>query len=249
MMDELKRYPAKKRFHLVQGRDKLSYPEDHEWYTTIDQAMHRDDYEYLAVSEWAGKSCRSPHIVPNGVDRSFWLPVPFANLFPEFRILIEASSGDKYKGVEEALEAANRLRENHQNVKIWLLGDNFGRVKYPVDQRLSGDNDTKVKHAYQNATVLVKATWFDGFGLPHLEAMACGLPLVTTRAGGNEMFCQDDKNCLMADPHDVDRITKNLEDLHLSVALRKRLTQGGLLTAREFSWGRSVDRLLAAVGE
>jgi glycosyltransferase involved in cell wall biosynthesis len=248
-LDQIVELPAAKHFHLVQGRDKLSYADGHQWREESDRAMHRLDVDYLAVSDWAGDSCRNPHIVPNGVDKNYWRPASFTKLFNDkFVIMLEASTSDPYKGLPEALEVVDRIKKNnpHRKILCWLVS----RETMPgsvVDQTILNPNDVEILHAYQNCDCLLKATWFDGFGLPHLEAMSCGLPLVTTNAGGNMEFCRNDTNCLVAKPRDVDTLTAHVQSLIDSKQLRERLAQGGLLTAHKWSWVRSVDKLLEAI--
>lgn len=245
-LEELLRVKASRRFHFVQGRDKLSYAPGHAWRDENDKAMHRTDYEYLAVSEWAGESCRLPKIVPNGVDTTFWHPASFPQLFDRFVVLLEASTSDVYKGLSESLEAVNAVRQNNPEKKIecWLVTkDNLSFSQ--VDRLIQNGNDVQILSAYQNASVLVKATHFDGFGLPHLEAMACGLPLVTTDAGGNMSFCHHDQNCLVAD--NIAHIVQHIQSLIESKPLRQRLAQGGMMTAKQWTWKNTVDKLLAAV--
>lgn len=249
-IDQVVSMPAKKRFHLVQGRDKLSYADGHAWRDENEAAMHRTDIDYLAVSAWAGDSCRNPKIVPNGVDTRFWTPAHFQRLNqPErFTILLEASTADAYKGLPEAIEVATRIKANNPNKKIQcVLVSRDSMPGTVVDRFVLGGNDIQILGCYQNADVLIKATWFDGFGLPHLEAMACGLPLVTTNAGGNMEFCRHDTNCLVAKPQDVDMMTTHVQSLIDSKALGERLSQGGMLTARKWSWERTIDKLLEAV--
>lgn len=247
-LDQIVALPAGRHFHLVQGRDKLSYSAGHAWHKEIDGAMNRTDVDYLAVSAWAGDSCRNPRIVPNGVDTMFWRPAAFPKIAQRFVILLEASTSDAYKGLPEALEVVSRIRKNNPDKKIlcWLIS----RESMPgsnIERFVMNPNDVQILGCYQNADVLIKATWFDGFGLPHLEAMACNLPLVTTNAGGNMEFCRHDTNCLIAKTHDIDMLTLHVQSLIDSKTLRERLAQGGILTARKWTWQRTVDKLLEAI--
>jgi len=248
MLEDLLQYPAKKRFHLVQGQDWRSYPTGHDWIPKNEKAMHRTDYSYLAVSKWAGKSCYYPHIIPNGVDTDFFTPAKFIPLHSKFRILFEASTADSFKGTKEAMQIMRGVKLKYGNkIEVWVIAK-CGNAEFDdpvVDQQFIDPNDITIVNKYQNADVLLKTTHFDGFGLPHLEAMACGLPLVTTNAGGNAEFCVHKKNCLMTAPDtvDINTLQKYVELIYTDPLLKKRLIKGGLKTASEYSWKNSIDKL------
>lgn len=240
MLDELLEYPAKKRFHLVQGQDILSYPDGHEWAEKNKAAMQRDDYQYIAVSRWAGKSCKSPVVINNGIDTDFWFPTPKA-IKPDFRVLVEASTQDDYKGGKTAVAVITALKERYRTVTCTGIGGE----KHPVlDSHIAKANDEQMRQAYWDADVLLKTTWFDGFGMPHLEAMACGTPVVSTIAGGNLDFCNHQQNCLLAPVDDVAALTDAVSILLEKSDVRKKLTEGGLTTARTLTWQESARRLL-----
>lgn len=245
-IEEIAQKHPKKLFHLVQGRDYLSYPPDHAWIETNRVAMHRDDVTYLAVSQWAGESCKDPIVIPNGIDTNFWRPIPFTKLSSKFRILLEASTGDKYKGMKEALEIVEKVKMGYSDIEVWWITTNPEPSKL-VDRIIEKPDDLAILNAYQNCDVLLKTTHFDGFGLPHLEAMACGLPLVTTRAGGNEEFCIDELNCLMMNVGDIYTAVNHLSMLHDDKQLRKNLAVHGLETAKSMSWEDSATKLVEVI--
>lgn len=97
---------------------------------------------------------------------------------------------------------------------------------------------------YSAAEFLAYPSLYEGFGLPIVEALACGTPVLTANnsclpeAGG--------PGALYADAHDVDSIAAQMVQLATDDALRARLRQAGLVHAQTFTWQRSAQQLLAA---
>jgi glycosyltransferase involved in cell wall biosynthesis len=98
---------------------------------------------------------------------------------------------------------------------------------------------------YRQATMLVYPSLYEGFGLPPLEAMACGTPVVTSSTTSLPEVVA--AAALTVDPTCVDEITAAMAHLLDDVALRQHLQQAGLKRAGEFSWTRTAQGLLATL--
>lgn len=90
-------------------------------------------------------------------------------------------------------------------------------------------------------------TLLEGFGLPALEAMACGAPVVTSSTTSLPEVCAD--AALLADPADPSRLADALVEMAASDTLRAEYRQRGLRRAREFSWRRVAEMVLALYRE
>lgn len=90
---------------------------------------------------------------------------------------------------------------------------------------------------YRRGDVFVSPTWSEGFSNTILEAMATGLPIVSTRAVGVvDCLCHED-NALLVEPHDVDALTAAMARLLDDAPLRTRLATHGLDEVRaRYSW-------------
>lgn len=100
--------------------------------------------------------------------------------------------------------------------------------------------DDELPLLYSSAEVLVYTTLYEGFGLPILEAMACGTPVITSSvssmpeiAGGNAVF---------VDPEKPEEIKKAIKEVLNDKDIRKELVDGGLKRAKEFSWERAANQ-------
>lgn len=103
-------------------------------------------------------------------------------------------------------------------------------------------SDAELPTWYRAATVFVYPSLFEGFGLPPLEAMACGCPVLASSGGAVGEVCGDAAAC--ANPLDVDDLTRKLAELAGDGALRDRLQRAGLTRAREFDWRRTATATL-----
>jgi glycosyltransferase involved in cell wall biosynthesis len=103
-------------------------------------------------------------------------------------------------------------------------------------------SDEEVNGLLGRATVVVQTSRHEGFGLPMLEAMAAGTPLVCTDAHGNRDFCRDGVNCLMPDPT-PEAVAEAIGALVRDPALRERLATAGRATARQYDWNVLIERI------
>lgn len=100
----------------------------------------------------------------------------------------------------------------------------------------------ELPYLYGGADALVYASLWEGFGLPIVEAMACGTPVITSNvaampetAGGN---------ALLVDPHSTEEIAGAMHRVTTDAALRSRMRAGGLERVRQFGWDDTARKTL-----
>jgi glycosyltransferase involved in cell wall biosynthesis len=91
---------------------------------------------------------------------------------------------------------------------------------------------------YNAATALAYPSVYEGFGLPVLEAQACGTPVLTSNASSLPEAAGDAG--LMVDPYDTDALAAGLHRLLTDESLQCELRERGLVHARQFSWPRTA---------
>ena len=108
-------------------------------------------------------------------------------------------------------------------------------------------DDATLRALYGAATALVFPSVYEGFGLPPLEAMACGCPVVAAQAASLPEVCGD--AALMVPPQDVPALADAMRTLLDDAALRASLRVRGLARAAAFSWDASAQALLRALDD
>jgi len=103
--------------------------------------------------------------------------------------------------------------------------------------------DATLAVLYRLAAVFVFPSLYEGFGLPPLEAMACGTPVLTSRISSLPEVVGD--GALLIDPYSEEEIAGGIARILDDEDLRRRLVERGLERAASFSWQRSVRQIHA----
>ncbi len=172
-----------------------------------------------------------------------------------FRPYILCVAGaDPTKNVETLVEAFARLplplRDSHDLV---LVGDFrrradlrelVGRTGIEKQTVFTGVvSDGRLIDLYQHASLFVFPSRYEGFGLPVLEAMACGCPIICSNVSSLPEVAGD--AALLVDPLDVDKLTSEMVRVLRDLELRSDLRKRGLAQASTFSWDRTARETIA----
>jgi glycosyltransferase involved in cell wall biosynthesis len=169
-------------------------------------------------------------VVPNGVDSVFEKEGPRA----EGEYVLAVATLEPRKNLARAVEAA-RLA----GVELRVVGARgWGGVDVPG--WVGEIPDSELAALYRGARCLVYPSLYEGFGLPVLEAMACGAPVVTSRGTAMEEVAGD--AAVLVDPQDVSAIAEGIREAQ---ARRDELVALGLSRARVFTWERAADSVEA----
>lgn len=131
--------------------------------------------------------------------------------------------------------------------KGWLYDDvhqTIARLGLQARVHFTGFvEDADLPYVYRLAAVFAFPSLYEGFGLPPLEAMACGVPVVTSNTSSLPEVVGDAG--LMVDPKDVRALAAALEQALFDESWRRQSIERGLARARQFSWERAAQQLLA----
>jgi glycosyltransferase involved in cell wall biosynthesis len=175
-------------------------------------------------------------VVPVGVDHTVFRPRPDRPRVAG-RIMVTSSSDVPMKGLVPLLEAVAKLRTERE-VELVVIGrpTEGGRVARtierlglgPVVRCASGMSDDDLAGLYAEAQVAVVPSLYEGFSLPAIEAMACGVPLVATTGGAlPEVVGTDGDTGLLVPPDDPGALASGIARIMDDPDLAARLGAGG----------------------
>ncbi len=167
------------------------------------------------------------------------------------RVLAVGDYKAKFKGMldlADALEILNReipiqlvLLTQQRSARDWFRNYNF-----PVEFHYNPPQPDLAK-LYASCHVYCCASWYEGFGLPCLEAFSVGVPVVSTNNFGVTEFAKDGENMLVARPHSPDDLAAKLRALLIDEILRDRLVENGALTADQYNWQQTMSCFFSAI--
>lgn len=175
------------------------------------------------------------------------------------KFILAVGTLEPRKNLTTVFESFHRLRQDgHTDVKLVLVGDRGWRYD-PIFERLDAldlrehvhlagyhDWDT-LRYIYNLASVLVYPSLYEGFGLPPLEAMACGTPAVVADNSSLPEVVPDP--ALRVDAHDPAALARAVARLLSDDGAYRRAVEEGRKTAASFNWDRAAALTLEAYRE
>lgn len=239
------------------------------YYGHIDQAVHwadeiiavsentkRDTIQHLGVAEdklTVVHEAANPIFKP--IDRAVARQQVRAKHGVDAPYVLFVSTIEPRKNVATLLRAMWQLVECYKEDlhlvlaggKGWLSEDTVGVVEQLKLERrvhfLGRVSSEELLHLYNAAEMLAHPAFYEGFGLPPLEAMACGLPVVVSNVASLPEVVGDAG--LLVDPHDVDELAATMERVLHDGELRREMQAKGLRQAGRFSWERAARETVA----
>jgi len=166
-----------------------------------------------------------------------------ARCLPE-KYFLFVGSGDPRKNVNIIPEALDRAGLEAPLVVAGWSGW-AGKNVWEKVLFLGYVGDDELAFLYSGAIALIFPSRYEGFGLPILEAMACGCPVVTTREASMPEVAGD-AALYMRDPDDAEGLAAMLKELSANPVSRRQWAEKGLAQARRFSWRNTAETTFKA---
>jgi glycosyltransferase involved in cell wall biosynthesis len=191
------------------------------------------------------------HVIHHGISPGFH-PLPVSSvrnfLIEAFDLsspfILYAGTMAPRKNIPRLAEAFSRLAEEFPHLRLVLAGPRTEKTTsanlLPADRilRLGPVSDLELSFLYNGCELFVFPSLYEGFGLPPLEAMACGTPVVCSNASSLPEVVGD--AALMVDPVDIEGLADAMRKVLTDSALRAEMQKKGLIHARTFSWERNA---------
>lgn len=227
---------------------------------TVSEASKRDILRYFRIPP------ERITVAPNALDARIGGPPDdeaLARVRERFQLhdpfVLYVGNIKPHKNVDRLIEAFALVRTGPlANVKLLIIGDEIS--KYPTLRRavhrlklhkyvrfLGFVDDRTLAALYRLATVFAFPSLYEGFGLPPLEAMASGTPVVTSNVSSLPEVVGD--AAIQVNPEDVHAIAHGLRRVLLDESLQAEMRARGLARAAEFSWARTVATIRRLYGD
>jgi len=180
---------------------------------------------------------------------------PNDGIISAHRTVLFVGGNFQRKGLLVLLRAAPAVLRQFPDTRFLIIGkSNYARGCEQLARRLGVAEQcdflgavsyTQLTTYYASATVLTMPSLMEAFGIPYLEGMSCGLPVVATSCAGPDEYLADEENALVVPPGQADALADALLRLLGDTALRERLRRGAKETAKAFTPARMARETLA----
>ncbi len=145
---------------------------------------------------------------------------------------------------EDLGEQYNLVITGRHNPTYHEIPDTVRSLQLEEDVHLVGMvSEDDLKALYQHALAYIFPSFYEGFGLPPLEAMQCGTPVVASNKSAIPEVCGEG-NALFFDPYNVDDIREKMRMIATDASLRQRLVDRGFERVKFFSWDKMAESVL-----
>lgn len=238
----------------------LRYPKNFSWkfrtiYKVLIPLVISTSKTLVTVSEFSKSEIFKSYNTP--LEKIKVIPNAASNIFTEKKTqsacgpyLLAVSSLSTQKNFHGLIDAFNSL--NIKNINLKLVGDfsrNFADAKLlqAIDSNESIEllgrvSDEKLKELYSHALAFVFPSFYEGFGIPPLEAQACGCPVISSNVASLPEVCGD--SVLYCSPYEISDIAEKIELLLNRKDIREELISKGYQNILRFNWHSSAQKLL-----
>lgn len=200
------------------------------------------DKEKISVIYNAASDIFKKTISQNENKKHFFLAVSSPNYHKNFHGLINAFK--KNKELDDfTLKIIGEKNKNFNGIELdESLGDNDGRVEY-----LGRVSDIELAKLYSTAHAFIFPSFYEGFGIPPLEAQACGCPVLSSHAASMPEVLLD--SAIFFDPHSEREIANAMNFIAKNPDERSKIINKGYENITRFSWGNSAKKLNSLINQ
>ena len=231
----------------------VKYPHGFEWqfrlvYRLLIPMILKTSKKIITISQFSKKeiidhyslSPKQIVVIYNGIDEKFY---HHPNPEHKEQYFLGVSSLDSRKNFQGLIEAFLEL--NHPSLMLYIIGDQnnaFKNIDVMTDKRikfLGRVSDEELIDYYSGAFAFVYPSFYEGFGFPPLEAMACGAPVICSNTASLPEVGGD--AVMYINPYDTNDIRDKMLMVIENEKLREEMLQKGLQHVKQFSWNQAAE--------
>lgn len=242
-----------------QTKERIEYLTTHLLKQTIkaDRVITGSEHTKNEIVEILGYDADKIDVIYHGVRHDIFRPLDKTKAITGYdlpeRYILAVGSMEPRKNLIGLLRAYNMLpghtKKRYKLVIVGPKGWNNAEIIKMIERErdnviyLGYLSDHDLALAYNLASAFVYPSFYEGFGIPPLEAMACGTPVIASNASSIPEVCRD--AALYTDPQDSEELADRIEVLLNDDELQQTLRSRGFERAKAFSWQRSAAQHLA----
>ncbi len=190
-------------------------------------------------------------VIPNGYDPEEFYPDKEREV--PFDYFLFVGENRAYKNIKRVIEAFKKFAGDYYLVIVGNMRDDselksiisqYGLNKRVIFER--GIATSSLRRLYSHAKALVFPSLYEGFGLPALEALATGCPLITTKGSSMEEFVQD--AALYVNPESIEDIETAMERV-LDEDVKNEIIKKGFFISKDFTWENTARKVKKIIDE
>lgn len=240
-------------FYFFQDFEELARMDGPEGYKKFRESL-KLPLNIITISGWLKdwikqEYNREAHVCGDGINHDVFYPrknhldLKSPNVMGLFAEL-------EYKGNRDLIKALNLLSEDVDDLHLVAVSSkkrvfesSIQREKPEFDYTFfERPDDDELAELYSSADVFAFPSHVEGFGLPPLEAMACGCPVVTTDCLGVRDYVIENKNAIMVPPKNPLKLAEGIKKVLKDAELRENLSRNGVETAKAFTWDAAAAK-------
>ena len=212
---------------------------------------YRADFPKIVIAEWIADVMEKKYgdsdtiLVPNAVDKNQFFREPKPE--PENRVTVCAMySRSEFKGMDITFSAFRKLRKDNEDAKLILFGAKPVAPDIDLPQGAEfvlAPSKSELRRIYSTSRAYIFSSRSEGFGLPILEALACGCPVVATKAGCAPSYITDGVNGYLSDIDDAESQANGIRSiLALSDSSWSEMSAAAMRSVENSSWESSYRK-------